>query len=58
MKQAFFYADDSVVESTDLGWLQSEFVMLTGLFDQVGLRKNIRKTMGMVCKPFRAAGYG
>ena len=47
-----------MVSSTDPGWLQSEFVMLTGLFDLVGLRKNIRKTMGMVCKPFRAAGYG
>ena len=27
-----------------------------GLFDRVGLRKNVRKTVGMVCQPCRAAG--
>ena len=31
MKAALFYADDGVVASTDPGWLQSAFDMLTGL---------------------------
>ena len=29
---------------------------LTGLFDRVGLRTNVSKTMGMVCRPCQAAG--
>ena len=53
MKAAFLYADDGLVAPTDLGWLQSAFDTLTGLFDRVGLRKNVRKTVGIVCQPFR-----
>ena len=55
-KSAFFNADHGVVASTDPGWLQSAFDLLTGLFDQVGLRTNISKTVGMVCQPCRVAG--
>ena len=51
-----FYADNGVVASTDPGWLQSEFDFLTGLFDQVGLRTNVRKNVGIVFRPRRAAG--
>ena len=40
----------------DRGWLQSAFDTLTRRFYQVGLRKNVRKTVGMVYKPCRAAG--
>ena len=40
VKSAFFYVKDGVVASTDPGWLQLAFDLLTGLFDQVGLRKN------------------
>ena len=47
------YDDDGVVASTDPGWLQSAFDFLTGLFDRVGLRTNVRKTVGMVCWPCR-----
>ena len=56
MKVDFFYADNMMVDSTDPGWLQSEFDTLTGLFDRVGLRKNVSKTAGMVCSPCWAAG--
>ena len=42
--------------STDLGWLQSVFDMLMGLFDRVGLQKNVCKTVGMFCQPYWAAG--
>ena len=44
-----------MVESTDPGWIQLEFDTLTGIFDRVGLRTNVRKTVGMVCRLCRAA---
>ena len=56
VKATFFYADDRMVASKDPVWLQSAFVMLRGLFDRVGLRTNVLKTVGMVCRPCRAAG--
>ena len=45
-----------MLASTDLGWIQSEFDTLTGMFDWVGLQTNIRKTVCMVCRPCQAAG--
>ena len=56
VKVDFFYADKGLVDSTDPGWLQSAFDTLTGIFDRVGLRTNVLKTVGMVCRPCRAAG--
>ena len=44
VKAAFFYADDGMGASTYPGWLQLEFDMLTGTFDWVSLRTNVRKT--------------
>ena len=41
VKAALFYADGVLVASTYLGWTQSVFETLTGLFDQVGLQKKI-----------------
>ena len=52
-KAEFFNANDGVVASTDPGWLQSEFDMLTGLFDRVGLRTNVCKIVGMVFRTCR-----
>ena len=52
----FFYADYGVVASTDPGWLQSEFDLLAGMFDWVGLQTNVCKTVGIVCRPCRVAG--
>ena len=54
VKAEFFYADNGMVESTDPGWLQSAFYMLTGIFDRVGLQKNVQETLGMACRPCRA----
>ena len=51
-----FYADDGMVASLDPAWLQGAFNALVGLFDRVGLQKNVRKTVGMVCHPYQAAG--
>ena len=44
------------MDSINPGWIQSTFDMLTGLFDRVGMCKNICRTMGMVCNPFRETG--
>ena len=45
-----------MVASSDPGWIQGAFNTLVDLFDRVGLRTNVRKTAGMVCHPFQAAG--
>ena len=39
----------------DPGWFQLAFDFLTGLFDRVGLRKNVCKTVGTLYQPCRAA---
>ena len=41
--------------SADPVWLQLAFDTLTGIFDGVGIRTNIHKIEGMVCRPCRAA---
>ena len=46
-----FYADDGMVVLSDPAWLQGAFTALVGLFDRVGLRKNVGKTVIMVCHP-------
>ena len=56
VKAEFFYVENGLVASTDLGWLQSALNTLKRLFDQVGLRTNTRKTVGVVCKPYWASG--
>ena len=38
----------------DPAWLQGAFTALVGLFDWVGLRKNVWKTVSMVCHPYQA----
>ena len=50
---SFFYTDDGMLASTDLGWLQSVFDTLMGM---VGLRKNVHKIVGMVGRPCRVSG--
>ena len=53
---AYFYADDGLVASTQPERLQREFDVLTGLFDQVGLRTNTRKTVIIACQPCHMPG--
>ena len=55
VKVALCYTDNGVVDSTDPGWLQLVFNLLTGVFDWVGLRMNVSKTVGLVFRPCRAA---
>ena len=47
-QNALFYADNGMVASSDPRWLQGAFSTLVGLFDRVGLRNNVGKTVGMV----------
>ena len=51
----FLYADDGLVRSTDLEWLQGAFDTLIGMFDKLGLQTNIGKTVGMVYGTCRAS---
>ena len=52
----FFYANDGIVTLTYPDWLQGVYDALTGLFEIVGLRKNVRETVGMICCPCWTAG--
>ena len=51
-----FYTDDGTVALSDPRWLQGAFSTLVGMFDRMGLRNNVWKTVGMVCRPFQEAG--
>ena len=53
---ALLYSDDGMVATSDPGWLQGTFNTLVGLFDRVGLQKNVWNTVGMVYHPCQAAG--
>ena len=53
---ALFYADDGMVASSDPCWIQWAFNALVGLFERLGLRTNVGKTVRMVCIPCPAAG--
>ena len=52
----YFYASDVIVALNQPERLHRAFVVLTGLFYRVGLRKNIAKTVGMVCQTCHAPG--
>ena len=45
-----------MVDLSNPAWIQGAFNALVGLFGRVGLQKNVRKTVGMVCHPCQAAG--
>ena len=45
-----------MVALSDPRWLQWTFYALVGLFEQVGLRTNVGKTVSMVCRLCQAAG--
>ena len=53
---SLFYADDGMVAFSDPHWLQWVFNALVGLFERVGLRTNVGKTVSMTCRPCTAAG--
>ena len=45
-----------MLASSDPRWLQWAFNSLVGLFEHVGLRTNVGKTVSMTCRPCPAAG--
>ena len=49
-----FYADDGMVALLDPAWLQGTFSALVAIFDRVGMRTNVGKTVSMACHPCRA----
>ena len=53
---SLFYADYGMVASSYPCWLQGSFGNLVGLFDGVGLRTNVGKTVDMVYRPCQAVG--
>ena len=56
VREEIFYADDGMVASTDPRWIHTKFDTLTGIFDWLGMKTNVWKTVVMVCHPCRAAG--
>ena len=46
-----FYADNGMVGASDPVWLQGAFSALVAIFNRVGLRKNVNKTVSMSCHP-------
>ena len=50
-----------MVVSSDPAWLQGAFSALVAIFDRVGLRTNVNKTVSMACSPLsggvRQPGY-
>ena len=51
---AVFYADNRMVGASDPAWLLGAFSDLVAIFDRVGLRTNVDKTVSMACHPCRA----
>ena len=50
-QSAVFYANDRMVLSSNPAWLQGAFSALVAIFDRVGLRTNVGKTVSMACHP-------
>ena len=53
---ALLYAEDGMISSSNPRWIQWAFNSLVSLFERVGLRTNVGKTVSMVCRPCQAAG--
>lgn len=53
---ALFFTDNGLIASTDPDWLQGAFETLIGLFNRMGLRTNVGKTVRMICLPCHVVG--
>ena len=47
-------SDAPTILSSDPAWLQGAFSALVAIFDRLGLRTNVVKTVSMACHPCRA----
>ena len=54
LKSELLLVNSRMVASKYPVWVQSEFETLTEVFDRVGLRTNIHKIVGIVCRSCRA----
>ena len=50
-QSAVFYANEGIVVSLEPDWLQGAFSALVPIFDTIGLRTNVGKTVSMACHP-------
>ena len=48
---AVFSVEDGMFVSSDPTWLQGAFSALVAIFNRVGLRTNVGKTVSMACHP-------
>ena len=55
-KNSLFYTDDGMVVLSDPRWIKGGFSTLVCLFYMVVLNNNAVNIVGMVCRPFQAAG--
>ena len=55
-QNALFYVEDGMIASSELQWLQGAFSTLVGLFDMMGLRTNVGKTVRMIFHLCQAVG--
>ena len=53
---AYFYTENILVASDQPERIQKPFGVLTGLFNRVGLRMNMRKTSSIACHPCHVTG--
>ena len=53
---ALFYTDNGMVAYSSPRWIKWDFDTLVSLFERVGLRTNVGKTVSMVFRPFQEAG--
>ena len=51
---ALFYANNGMVVSLDIAWLQGAFTALVDIFDRVVLMTDVGKTVSMVCHPWQS----
>ena len=56
MLVAIFYLDEGIPASPCLARVQEVLDLLTGLFDQAGLRTNFNNMVGINCQPCCTAG--
>ena len=48
--------DEGLIALNHPEWLQGAFETPAGIFNRVGLRKNVGKTFGMLCRPLCKVG--
>ena len=52
---AFFCTNDGLLTSLWTAHLQVVINVLTGMFDMVGIKTNVKKTVDMVCQTYQMA---